>query len=59
MERYAACACAEVEDAEVEERDGGGGEEEGGEVGGYVFGLWSGVCGWLVIGSGGSRDVGR
>lgn len=39
VERYAACACAEIEDAEGAWRARGGGreEEEGGEVGGYVL----------------------
>lgn len=39
-ERYAACAGAKVEDAEWAWRRGGG-EEEGGEMGCYIFGLWS------------------
>lgn len=40
VQGYAACAGAEVEDAERGWR-GGGGEDEGGEVGGYAFGFWS------------------
>lgn len=43
VEGYAACACAEVEDAEGALKGGGrgGGGEEGGEMGGYVFCFWS------------------
>ena len=40
-ERYAACARAEIEDAEGMLGARGGREEEGGEVGGYVFCFWS------------------
>ena len=50
VERDAACACAEVEDSEGWWRGRGGGEEAGGEVGGYVFCFWSVIQSRLVFG---------